>query len=85
MIRVEQRDEVFKAMQDKGIGVGLHYPVPLHLQQAFNNLGYAEGSLPVTEKVAGEIISLPMFPEITEEQVEYVCESLQEVLKVTSH
>ncbi len=78
VVRVENRDEVFKHMQDQGIGVGLHYPVPLHLQKAFASLGYGEGSLPVTEEVAGKILSLPMFPEITEEQIDYICENLKD-------
>jgi dTDP-4-amino-4,6-dideoxygalactose transaminase len=51
-----------------GIGSGIHYPIPLHLQKAYDTLGYAEGDFPVCEEIAGEIVSLPMFPNPTQEQ-----------------
>jgi dTDP-4-amino-4,6-dideoxygalactose transaminase len=82
VIRIKNRDEVFKSMQAAGVGVGMHYPVPLHLQEAFVSLGYKEGDFPVTERVACEILSLPMFPEITEEQLVYVCDTLKESINV---
>ncbi|MFH1313605.1 MAG: DegT/DnrJ/EryC1/StrS family aminotransferase [Candidatus Eisenbacteria bacterium] len=81
VIRVRERDRVREAMAEKGVGCGMHYPIPIHLLDAYKRLGKGAGSYPVTEKVASEILSLPMFPEITAEQQEYVAQSLAEVLK----
>ena len=78
-IRVKNRDQVLEALQAKGIGVLIHYPIPLHLQKAYEDMGHKKGDFPVAESVADSILSLPMFPHITEEQVKYVCESLKEV------
>lgn len=62
VVRVQNRDELMKQLGAVGIGTGIHYPVPLHLQEAYKTLGYAQGDFPVTERVAAEIVSLPMFP-----------------------
>jgi len=78
VIRTPQRDALQKHLESKGISTGLHYPVPLHLQKVFNNLGYKQGDFPVAEKLAGEILSLPMYPELTREQISYVCDSIRE-------
>jgi dTDP-4-amino-4,6-dideoxygalactose transaminase len=59
----------------------LHYPIPLHLQAAYRGLGYRKGDFPVTEKAAESILSLPMFPHMTEDMVEFVCSELEKVLK----
>jgi dTDP-4-amino-4,6-dideoxygalactose transaminase len=72
VIRVQNRDEFMKQLGAVGIGTGIHYPIPLHLQEAYAGLGYEEGDFPVTERVAKEIVSLPMFPQITGEQVDRV-------------
>ncbi|MBD3343465.1 MAG: erythromycin biosynthesis sensory transduction protein eryC1 [Chitinivibrionales bacterium] len=77
IIRVKDRDSLQKILADNGIGSGLHYPIPLHLQKAYSNLYYSEGSLPVTELTAKEIISLPMFPGLTKAQIESVVEVTQ--------
>jgi len=77
VIRVTKRDELQRHLEEKGIATGLHYPIPLHLQKAFAHLGYKEGDFPVTEKAAGEILSLPMYPELTEEQIEYVSDAIR--------
>ena len=74
IIRVEDRETVTAALDAHGIGWGLHYPIPCHRQGPF--VQYANGSLPVTEKAAGEIVSVPMFPTITRREVERVCEVL---------
>jgi dTDP-4-amino-4,6-dideoxygalactose transaminase len=63
-------------LADAGIGTGIHYPVPLHLQKAYQSLGYAEGSFPVTERVSSQILSLPMFPQVTVEQQSRVVKTL---------
>ncbi|MBN1104931.1 MAG: DegT/DnrJ/EryC1/StrS family aminotransferase [Deltaproteobacteria bacterium] len=78
VVLVDDRDALQKALGEKGIGTGLHYPQPLHLQKAYSRLGYKEGDFPVTESVARRLLSLPMFPELTREQVEYVVESVKE-------
>jgi dTDP-4-amino-4,6-dideoxygalactose transaminase len=72
VIRVPDRDRVIKELHAAGIGAGIHYPVPIHLTPAFARLGYAEGAFPVTERTATEILSLPLFPEITPAQQERV-------------
>jgi dTDP-4-amino-4,6-dideoxygalactose transaminase len=72
VVRVPDRDRVLKELHAAGIGAGIHYPVPIHLTSAFAGLGYAEGAFPVAERVAREILSLPIFPEITLSQQERV-------------
>ena len=79
-VRVARRDKVLQEMKDKGIGVLVHYPIPLHLQEAYADLGYSRGDFPVAEQLAGEVLSLPMFPHMGREQGEYVCASLKEMV-----
>jgi dTDP-4-amino-4,6-dideoxygalactose transaminase len=81
-IRVQERDEVRRFLEEKGIGCGVHYPIPIHLQEACRGLGYTEGAFPIAEKLAEEFLSLPMFPELTEEQTEYVARCVSEVTGV---
>ena len=78
VILVDNRDSLQKFLSEKGIGTGLHYPLPLHLQKAYSHLGYKQGAFPVTESVAKRLLSLPMFPELTREQIEYVAQSIRE-------
>ncbi|HVU49738.1 MAG TPA: DegT/DnrJ/EryC1/StrS family aminotransferase [Polyangia bacterium] len=80
VVRVPRRDEVLKKLNADGIGAGIHYPVPCHLQGAFKHLGLGPGSFPVAEKAAAEIVSLPMYGEITAEQQARVVESLRKAL-----
>jgi dTDP-4-amino-4,6-dideoxygalactose transaminase len=80
VVRVPDRDRVFKELNAKEIGAGLHYPIPLHLQKAYQNTGYQPGDLPETEKAAETILSLPMFPHMNEEQVDHVCKTIREIL-----
>jgi dTDP-4-amino-4,6-dideoxygalactose transaminase len=80
VIRVANRDEVLAHLRSRGIGAGVHYPIPLHLQPAFAHLGYGPGDLPVSEAAAAEVLSLPMYPELTEAQIEEVAGALREVL-----
>ena len=80
VILVDDRDGLQKFLGDKGIATGLHYPLPLHLQKAYDHLGYKQGSFPVTEKVAKTLLSLPMFPELKREQIEYVAASIKEFM-----
>jgi dTDP-4-amino-4,6-dideoxygalactose transaminase len=78
IIRTRKREEVQKYLSENGIGTGLHYPIPLHLQKAYEDLGYVEGDFPITEKVASEILSLPMYPQITTDQQEYVATKIKQ-------
>jgi len=68
VVLVQKREELQKRLGEAGIGTGIHYPIPLHLQKAYKNLGYREGDFPVTEKAALQILSLPMFPGLSYEQ-----------------
>ena len=81
-IRVQDRDEVMRLLIEKGIGCGIHYPVPIHLQEAYRNLGYSRGAFPIAERCAAEFISLPMFPELTPAQVEMVAQGVKEAVAV---
>lgn len=81
VIRVEDRDELQRYLADEKIATGLHYPVPLHLQKAYRHLGYREGAYPVAERVAKQILSLPMFPGLTEVQQVHVAEKIKESLR----
>ena len=80
VILVDNRDDLQKYLGDKGIATGLHYPLPLHLQKAYAHLGYKKGDFPVTERIADRLLSLPMFPELTREQIEYVVDCIKEFL-----
>ena len=72
VLRVRNRDQVLKSLADKGINCAIHYPLPLHLQDAYKGLGLGPGSFPVAERCAEEIISAPMFPELTEGDIKSV-------------
>jgi dTDP-4-amino-4,6-dideoxygalactose transaminase len=81
-IRVPRRDEVQNALRASGIETFVYYPVPLHLQTMYAHLGYRRGALPAVEKAADEVLSLPIFPEMTEDDVAYVSEYLKECVAV---
>jgi dTDP-4-amino-4,6-dideoxygalactose transaminase len=72
VVRTPRRDEILQTLTQQGIGCGIHYPTPVHLQEAYRGLGLGPGSFPVTERCASEILSLPMFPELTPEQIHTV-------------
>ena len=81
VVRVPDRDRVLKELQAAGIQAGIHYPVPIHLTSAFAGLGYAEGSFPVAERNADQLLSLPLFAEITPEQQARVVEELKAAVR----
>ena len=81
VVRVPDRDAVLAALNAAGVGAGIHYPVPVHLQPAFRALGTGPGSFPVAEAAAAEILSLPLFPGITAEQQERVVDELRKALR----
>jgi dTDP-4-amino-4,6-dideoxygalactose transaminase len=72
----KRRAELQAALQAAGIHTGIHYPIPVHLQKAYADLGYKEGDLPVTEKIAREQLSLPMFPELADDQIRRVAKEV---------
>ena len=76
IIQTGKRDDLINFLSEKGIVTKVHYPIPIHLQEAAKYLGYVIGDFPVTEKQSGEILSLPIFSELTDNQVEYVADSI---------
>jgi len=80
-IRTKRRDELAKFLREKGIQTAVHYPIPLHLQKAFSHLGYKQGDFPISEQYSNEVLSLPMFPELKDEEIDYVVESVKEFFK----
>jgi len=77
VILAADRDGLQRFLTEKGIGTGLHYPLPLHLQKAYAHRGIPKGALPVTENLSQRLLSLPMFPELTREQIEYVIDAVR--------
>lgn len=77
VIKTPKRDELQAWLKEQGIFTGIHYPIPLHLQKAMEYLGYKRGDFPVTEQVTAEILSLPMFAELTDEQIVTVTDSIK--------
>jgi dTDP-4-amino-4,6-dideoxygalactose transaminase len=75
-----RRDALAEFLRGRDIQTGVHYPIPLHLQPAFRGLGYKKGDFPVAEKIGAEVLSLPIFPEMTEQQFEHVCQSTVDFL-----
>lgn len=76
-VGLPRRDEALKALHDSGIGVGIHYPVPVHLQKAYASLGHHAGDFPITEKLADQFLSLPIYPELRPAQREEVVAQLK--------
>lgn len=77
VIRTQQRDALLSHLNQNGVGAGVHYPTPLHLQPAYADLGYRRGALPITEEVADTCLSLPIYPEMTDAQQEYVVATIR--------
>jgi dTDP-4-amino-4,6-dideoxygalactose transaminase len=84
VIQVEHRSEVQEILIARGIGTGIHYPIPIHLQEACAGLGYRRGDFPVTEDAASKILSLPMYAEMTREQREFVAENLLQAVAASA-
>ncbi len=80
VVRVQDRTGMQNSLKEAGIGTGIHYPVPLHLQQAYQKLGYKQGDFPITERFAAEILSLPMFPQLSDRQQQKVADGVKESL-----
>jgi dTDP-4-amino-4,6-dideoxygalactose transaminase len=76
VVRHPSRDRLRAYLQERGVGTALHYPVPLHLQKCFQELGYKVGSFPISERAAECCLSLPMFSELSDAQIEYVAKTI---------
>lgn len=84
VVLVEKRDEVVKQLAERGINCGIHYPVPIHLQEAYAHLGKTRGAFPVAERSAEMALSLPMYPELAPEQIEAVVGALRAIDRVAA-
>jgi dTDP-4-amino-4,6-dideoxygalactose transaminase len=82
-VRVRQRDELRNFLKEKGVGSEVYYPLPMHLQNCYHDLGYHKGSFPVSERAAEEVLSLPIYAELTEEQQAYVVQMIGEFYRRT--
>lgn len=78
--KTKNRDDLLEFLKKKEIFAGIHYPIPIHMQPAYEELSKYIGSLPVTEKYSREILSLPMYPELSEEQIQFVCDAVKEYM-----
>ena len=74
----DNRDALMSYLQDKGVGCAVYYPLPLHIQECFSELGYKVGNLPVSEELADKVLSLPIYPELTTEMKQYVVDCIKE-------
>lgn len=80
VVRTERRDEVQRQLKAQEIATGIHYPISLHLQPAYRHLGYRHGDFPYAEQATREVLSLPMYPELSDEQIDQVAKAIGEVL-----
>lgn len=79
-VRTTDRDRLAAYLKARGIGTGIHYPIPVHMQPAYSQLGYRQGDLPVSERLSGEFLSLPIYAEMTNDQIDQVVEAVQSAL-----
>lgn len=75
-IRVHKRDELRSYLKDQGVGSEVYYPLPLHLQNCYRDLGYQKGAFPQSERAAEEVLSLPIYAELSDEQLQYVVQAI---------
>ncbi|PKM86546.1 MAG: hypothetical protein CVU87_11860 [Firmicutes bacterium HGW-Firmicutes-12] len=80
VIRSKDRDKLMDELRKRGVSTGIHYPIPLHLQKAYEYLGYKKGDFPIVEKASEEILSLPLWPELSYDQIDYVTDSIFEII-----
>ena len=78
IIQSENREVMLSKLKEKGVATGVYYPVPLHLQKVYKNLGYKEGDMPVAEYLSHRTFAIPVYPELTGEEVNYIVESIKE-------
>jgi len=77
VIQVPARDGLLRVLAEKGIGYQVYYPLPLHLQECFKGLGYEQGDFPAAEEACKRVVALPVFPELTEEELDYVVDVIK--------
>ena len=80
IIQLDCRDEILEQLKKSGVHCGLHYPIPLHLQDAYSHLNLGPKTFPVSEGTAKRILSLPMYPELEKQQIQYVCDTLHKLV-----
>lgn len=80
-VRVKNRDRIVEQLKKKGVGVLIHYPIPIHLQKVYSTLGYKKGDFPIAEKIAAEIISLPMYPHLKETHIKFIAKTIKDIFK----
>jgi len=80
VVYVDDRDGVRAKLKERGVHTAIHYPLPLHLQKAYQSLGYAPGALPQAERACQRVIALPLYPELTNAQVVYAAQALREIV-----
>jgi dTDP-4-amino-4,6-dideoxygalactose transaminase len=81
VVRTHRRDALQTHLQAHGIAVGIHYPIPIHLQPAYNDLGYQKGDFPITEQAADQILSLPIYPELTPDAIAHIAATISAFLR----
>jgi dTDP-4-amino-4,6-dideoxygalactose transaminase len=82
VVQTPRRDDLLGHLRQRGVGAGLHYPVPIHLQEAYRDRGMGPGSFPVTEAIASRVLSLPMYPELTPEQIDHVAGTILDTARI---
>jgi dTDP-4-amino-4,6-dideoxygalactose transaminase len=80
-LRVLNRNGLMKHLRDRGVGGAIYYPLPLHLQECFRDLGYKAGDFPESERAAAEVLSIPIYPELIDKQKDYVVKTIAEFYK----
>jgi dTDP-4-amino-4,6-dideoxygalactose transaminase len=85
VIRSEHRDTLRERLESRGISASIHYPIPIHLQPAYKDLGYKRGEFPITEGLARRILSLPMYAELTSEQIDFVAQTIREFMSANGN
>ncbi|MBT2680362.1 DegT/DnrJ/EryC1/StrS family aminotransferase [Bacillus sp. ISL-35] len=80
VIRIKDREAVQKKLLDRGIQTGIHYPAPIHLTEAYRDLGISQGTYPLSEEYASSLLSLPMYAELTKDQIREICDALKEII-----
>ena len=84
VVQVDERERVMAELAQRGVGAGIHYPTPIHLQEAYRDRGFKAGAFPVTEAAAKRVLSLPMYPELTDDDVRRVADALHEALSAAA-
>ena len=84
VVQLDERERVMAELAEHGVGTGIHYPLPIHLQEAYRDRGFARGAFPVTEALAPRVLSLPMYPELTEDDVKRVAAALGDAISASA-